>query len=155
MGEADVMIAGGTEATITPLAIGGFAAMKALSRRNDDPPRASRPFDRDRDGFVMGEGAGIMILEEWGRAVRRGAKIYAEVTGYGATADAFHITVLPDDGGRRPLYAARSLGRPHPGRPGWLHQRPRHLDLRRLHRIHAIRGLRRPCPRSPSGAPSR
>lgn len=97
-GEADVMIAGGTEATITPLAIGGFAAMKALSRRNDDPPRASRPFDTERDGFVMGEGAGIMILEEWGRAVRRGAKIYAEVTGYGATADAFHITAPPDDG---------------------------------------------------------
>ncbi|MEK6815643.1 MAG: beta-ketoacyl-ACP synthase II [Nitrospirota bacterium] len=97
-GEADVMIAGGTEATITPLAIGGFAAMKALSRRNDDPPRASRPFDRDRDGFVMGEGAGIMILEEWGRASRRGAKIYAEVIGYGATADAFHITAPPDDG---------------------------------------------------------
>ncbi|OGW61740.1 MAG: beta-ketoacyl-[acyl-carrier-protein] synthase II [Nitrospirae bacterium RBG_16_64_22] len=97
-GEADVMIAGGTEATITPLAIGGFAAMKALSRRNDDPTHASRPFDRDRDGFVMGEGAGIVILEEWGRAVRREAKIYAEVIGYGATADAYHITAPPDDG---------------------------------------------------------
>ncbi|MBI3394146.1 MAG: beta-ketoacyl-ACP synthase II [Nitrospirae bacterium] len=97
-GEADVMIAGGTEAAITPLAIGGFAAMKALSRRNDDPPRASRPFDSGRDGFVMGEGAGVVILEEWGRAVRRGAKIYAEVIGYGATADAYHITAPPDDG---------------------------------------------------------
>lgn len=97
-GDADVMICGGSEAAITPMGIGGFAAMKALSRRNDDPPRASRPFDQDRDGFVVGEGAGILILEALELARARGAKIYAEVVGYGASADAFHITQPADDG---------------------------------------------------------
>ncbi len=91
-GEADVMIAGGTEAVITPLGIGGFNAMKALSTRNDEPEKASRPFDIDRDGFVMGEGAGIVILESLESATDRGAKIYAEIVGYGMTADAYHIT---------------------------------------------------------------
>lgn len=98
-GHADVMVAGGAEATITPMCIGGFASMKALSRRNDDPERASRPFDRDRDGFVVGEGAGILILEERERALARGAAPYAEVLGYGMSGDAFHITAPAEDGG--------------------------------------------------------
>jgi 3-oxoacyl-[acyl-carrier-protein] synthase II len=97
-GDADVMIAGGTESVITPMAIGGFAVMKALSTRNDEPELASRPFDRDRDGFVMGEGAGVVILEALENARKRNAKIYAEVLGYGMTSDAYHIT-SPAPGG--------------------------------------------------------
>ncbi len=92
LGRTDVMMAGGAEATISPVGIAGFEAMFALSRRNDDPQRASRPFDRGRDGFVCGEGAGILVLESLSRASRRGARIYAEVTGYGATSDAHHVT---------------------------------------------------------------
>jgi 3-oxoacyl-[acyl-carrier-protein] synthase II len=92
------MICGGTEACITPMGIGGFAAMRALSQRNDDPAHASRPFDRDRDGFVVGEGSGILILEELTTAKRRGAAILAEIIGYGMSGDAFHVTAPPDDG---------------------------------------------------------
>jgi 3-oxoacyl-[acyl-carrier-protein] synthase II len=95
---ADIMIAGGSEAAITPMGIGGFGAMRALSTRNDEPQRASRPFDRDRDGFVVGEGAGVMILEEYEGAKRRGARIYAELVGYGMSADAYHITAPSEDG---------------------------------------------------------
>src|SRR5687767_6227025 len=97
-GDAEVMITGGAEATVTPMAIGGFANMKALSERNDSPSTASRPFDATRDGFVMGEGSAVIILEELEHAVRRGARIYAEVAGYGATGDAYHLTAPAPDG---------------------------------------------------------
>ena len=97
-GDADIMITGGAEATVTPMAIGGFANMKALSERNDSPETASRPFDATRDGFVMGEGAGILILEEMEHALKRGARIYAELVGYGATGDAYHLTAPAPDG---------------------------------------------------------
>jgi len=97
-GDADMMITGGAEATVTPMAIGGFANMKALSERNDSPETASRPFDATRDGFVMGEGAGILILEELEHALSRGATIYAEIVGYGATGDAYHLTAPAPDG---------------------------------------------------------
>ena len=110
-GDADVMIAGGSEATVSPLGIGGFAAMRALSTRNDDPATASRPWDKDRDGFVLGEGAGVVVLEEYERAKARGAKIYAEVLGYGMSADAGHMTAPNMDGPRRAMInALRNAG---------------------------------------------
>jgi 3-oxoacyl-[acyl-carrier-protein] synthase II len=97
-GDADAMICGGTEAAVTPMGIGGFAAMRALSKRNGEPERASRPWDKDRDGFVVGEGAGILVLEELESARQRGARVLAEVVGYGMSADAFHVTAPPDTG---------------------------------------------------------
>ena len=110
-GDADVMIAGGSEGTVSPLGVGGFAAMRALSTRNDDPTAASRPWDKDRDGFVLGEGAGVMVLEEYEHAKARGAKIYAELSGYGMSADAGHMTAPSMDGPRRAMInAMRNAG---------------------------------------------
>ena len=110
-GDADVIVAGGSEATVSPLGVGGFASMRALSTRNDDPAAASRPWDKDRDGFVLGEGAGVMVLEEYEHAKARGAKMYAELVGYGMSADAGHMTAPNLDGPRRAMVnALRNAG---------------------------------------------
>ena len=113
-GDADVMLAGGAEATVSPLGIGGFAAMRALSIRNDDPKTASRPWDVDRDGFVLGEGAGVLVLEAYEHAKKRGARIYGELAGYGMSSDAHHITSPDKDGARRGILNALRNGSINP-----------------------------------------
>ncbi len=121
-GHADAMIAGGTEAAITPMGIGGFAAMRALSTRNDEPEKASRPFDRDRDGFVVGEGAGVLVVESLDNAVARGARIYAEIVGYGMTSDAYHITApsVDADGAVRVMQNALDDAEVKPGEVAYI-----------------------------------
>ena len=119
-GDADVMVAGGAEATISPLGVGGFAAARALSTRNDDPATASRPWDRDRDGFVLGEGGGVLVLEEMAHAKARGARIYCELVGFGMSGDAFHMTAPDLDGPRRSMAAALANARLAPDRVHYL-----------------------------------
>src|SRR5574344_260840 len=119
-GDADIVVAGGTEATVSPLGVGGFAAMRALSTRNDDPKAASRPWDKDRDGFVLGEGAGVLVLEEYEHAKARGAKIYAELGGYGMSADAGHMTAPNMDGPRRAMLNAMRNAGVNPDQIGYL-----------------------------------
>ena len=147
-GDADVMICGGTEACITPMGIGGFAAARSLSTRNDEPERASRPWDKDRDGFVVGEGAGILVLEELEFAKRRGARILAEIVGYGMSGDAHHVTAPPEngDGAYRVMRNALSDAGLEPDTDR-LHQRARHFDrVGRPHRDHGHQArFRRSC----------
>jgi 3-oxoacyl-[acyl-carrier-protein] synthase II len=121
-GDADAMIAGGSEAAITPMGIGGFAAMRAMSTRNAEPERASRPFDKERDGFIIGEGAGVIVLEEREMALKRGANVYAELVGYGMSADAFHITAPTEDGSGalRVMEKALSKARISPQQVGYI-----------------------------------
>jgi 3-oxoacyl-[acyl-carrier-protein] synthase II len=140
-GDADAMIAGGTEGVITPLALGGFAAMRALSTRNDEPERASRPWDRDRDGFVIGEGAGILVLEELGRAERRGAPVYAEVVGYGMSGDAYHISAPePEgDGAARVMIAALGDAGLAPGAVGYINAHGTSTELGDLGEVKAVK----------------
>ncbi len=130
-GDADVIIAGGFDCGVTPLGLAGFASARSLSTRNDEPQRASRPFDMDRDGFVMGEGGGILVLEEYGHARARGARIYAELTGYGASADAYHVTApAPDgNGARRAMQQALARGRVDGSLVGYVNAHGTSTDL--------------------------
>ncbi len=138
-GDADVMIAGGTEATISPLGVGGFASMHALSVRNDQPEAASRPFDRHRDGFVLGEGAGVLVLEEYEHARRRGARIYAELAGFGMSADAHHMTAPDVDGPRRSMLNALRSARLSADRVDYLNAHGTSTPLGDVNETNAIK----------------
>ena len=137
-GDADVMVAGGAEATISPLGLGGFAAMRALSTRNDDPASASRPWDKDRDGFVLGEGAGVVVLEEYEFAKARGAKIYAELAGFGMSADAGHMTAPNMDGPRRAMVHAMKNAEINPDQVDYLNAHGTSTPLGDVNETHAI-----------------
>lgn len=138
-GDADVMVAGGAEAAITRLSVGGFAAAKALTNRNDDPATASRPWDTDRDGFVIGEGAGVMVLEEYEHAKKRGAKIYAELTGYGMSADAYHMTAPNMDGPRRSMRNALQNAGINPDQVDYVNAHGTSTPLGDVNECHAIK----------------
>ena len=138
-GDADVMIAGGSESTVSVLGVGGFAAMRALSTRNDDPTAASRPWDKDRDGFVLGEGAGILVLEEYEHAVKRGAKIYAELAGFGMSADAGHMTAPNMDGPRRAMLGAMRNAGINPDQIDYLNAHGTSTPLGDLNETNAIK----------------
>ncbi|MDO8387048.1 MAG: beta-ketoacyl-ACP synthase II [Polaromonas sp.] len=138
-GDCDVMVAGGSEATVSPLGMGGFAAARALSTRNDDPKTASRPWDRDRDGFVLGEGSGVVVLEEYEHAKARGAKIYAELTGFGMSADAYHMTAPDVDGPRRSMVMALKNAGINADQVGYLNAHGTSTPLGDLNETNAIK----------------
>jgi 3-oxoacyl-[acyl-carrier-protein] synthase II len=138
-GDADVMIAGGAEATVSPLGVGGFAAMRALSTRNNDPKTASRPWDKERDGFVLGEGSGVLVLESYEHAAARGARIYAELAGFGMSADAGHMTAPNMDGPRLAMVSALSNAGVNPDQVGYLNAHGTSTPLGDVNETHAIK----------------